>query len=232
LLIESKILNCQTTYLGVGFDMAGQTLSASSVKVGCLYPILIDNNGEIIDGEHRFQANRNWRKVKLTHIKTEQDRLIVRIVANNVRRSVPAAEKNELLNQLGEIMLKEGVEPGQIAAAISEKTGMSYRWVAKYLASEFKDKIQSTRARLAARHAAEVYSEVASAPKRKGSLLVKNYINSSFVIITVPREFYADFEKRSLSLGIPVENSIQKALEQHLEKMEQMQQLKAPLLIT
>src|SRR4030042_2922594 len=101
-------------------NMTGQTLISSAKKIGCLYPILLDNNGNIIDGEHRFQENRNWRKVRLPHIKTERDRLIVRIVANNVRRSVPSIEKNRLLNQLGQILMAEGVEPGQITSVIAE----------------------------------------------------------------------------------------------------------------
>jgi hypothetical protein len=211
--------------------MVGQTLSSSAEKIGCLYPILLDNNGEIIDGEHRFQANKNWRKVRLAHIKTEKDRLLVRIVANNVRRSVPSTEKNRVLNELGQILMDEGIEPGQIASVIAEKTGMSYRWVAKYLASDYKDKAQIRKAMSAAQHATKMFNEVTTAPKRKEQILIKNYTNAGFVMITVPKDFYTEFQEKSLSIGIPVETSILKALEQHLDKMKQMPQLKTQMIL-
>jgi len=64
---------------------------------------------------------------------------------NTVRRSVPRREKTELLAKLGEIYVNEGVEPGKIAYEIAEETGMSHRWVVKYLPNKFKDSPQSER---------------------------------------------------------------------------------------
>lgn len=199
--------------------MASKTLKSSAEKVGCLYPILLDNNGEIIDGEHRFQVNNKWRKVKLTHVTTEKDRLLVRIVANNVRRRVPSDEKNKLLNRLGQVLMNEGIKPGEIANSIAEETGMSYRWVAKYLSNQFKDKLQSGRAKSAACCAAEILDEVLAAPKRGEQAQVKSYTNTTFVMVTLNKEFYAEFQETSLRLGVPPEISILKALEQYYEKM-------------
>lgn len=206
--------------------MADQTLKSSAEKVGCLYPILLDGNGEIIDGENRFQVNKNWRKVKLKHITTEKDKLIVRIVANNVRRRVPSIEKNRVLNQLGQVLLNEGVEPGDIASVIAEKTGMSYRWVTKYLSSEYKDKLQSRRAKSAAQHAASVLDQLSSPLKNIQRSLIKTSMNAHFVMLTFPKDYYLEFQKFSSELGIPTEISILNALEQHREKMRQALRLK------
>jgi len=205
--------------------MPQKTLKSSAEKIGCLYPILLDNNGEIIDGEHRFQADKNWRKVKLTQIKTEKDKLVVRIVANNVRRRVTSAEKNQILNQLGQVLMNEGVEPGRIVSAIAEETGMSYRWVAKYLASDFKDTLQSGRAKSAAQHTAKLLGGL-SVVKNAESAIIKTYVNTNFVTVTLQKHFYMDFQRTSSELGIPPEISVQKALEQYHAKMKQALKLK------
>ena len=126
--------------------MISLELKSSAERIGQLYPIPVDYHGNIIDGEHRFGVDENWRRVRLDHIRTEKDKLIARIVSNTVRRSVPSKEKTELLERLGEIYLNEGVKPGKISHKIMEETGMSYRWVMKYLPGRFKDDAQSERA--------------------------------------------------------------------------------------
>ena len=68
--------------------MVSQELKSSAERIGQLCPILVDYNGNIIDGEHRFSADEKWRTVRLEHIKIEKDRVIARIVSNTVRRSV------------------------------------------------------------------------------------------------------------------------------------------------
>jgi len=101
-------------------------LKASSERVGRLYPVLLDRHGNIIDGQHRLAADENWPKIKLESVETEEQRLLARLISNVCRRHVPAEEKTEMLGRLGEIYLKEGVEPGKIVEKIMEKTGMSY----------------------------------------------------------------------------------------------------------
>jgi len=131
-------------------------LKASSERVGRLYPVLLDRHGNVIDGRHRLAADENWPKLKLENVETEEQRLLARLISNVCRRHVSAEEKTEVLGRLGETYLKEGVETGKIAYKIAERTGMSYRWVAKYLPDKFKDNVQSERAAaVAARRAAE-----------------------------------------------------------------------------
>ena len=207
-------------------SMIEPDLKTSVSRVGYLYPMLVDNNGIIIDGEYRFKANKNWKKVKLSHIRTEKDRLIVRIVANNVRRTVSLEEKSKLLNSLGEVLMNEGVEPGRIAYMIAKETGMSYRWVTKYLSIDYKSKLQSLKAKSAAKNKTEILNYFSTPLKKVGTVVVKSYANTPFVTFTVKKDFYLEFQKISSELGIPTETSILKALEKHMGMMRQAVRLK------
>ena len=50
---------------------------------------------------------------------------MTRLISNVCRRHVPAEEKTEMLGRLGEIYLSEGVELGEIARKVVEKTGIT-----------------------------------------------------------------------------------------------------------
>ena len=103
--------------------------------------MLLDKHGNVVDGKHRLAADANWPKTRLEHVETEEDRLIARLISNVCRRNVSATEKSEILQELGEIYVKAGVKPGtELARKISEETGMSYRWMMKYLPDNSKER--------------------------------------------------------------------------------------------
>jgi ParB-like chromosome segregation protein Spo0J len=56
-------------------------LKFSSKNVGRLYPVLIDKQGNVIDGMHRLKADKNWPKIKLENVETEEQRLITRLIS-------------------------------------------------------------------------------------------------------------------------------------------------------
>jgi len=186
-----------------------QELKSSSERIGQLYPILIDYHGNIIDGEHRFSVDEKWMRVKLQHIKTEKDRLVARIVSNNVRRHVSGKEKRELLGKLGEIHFREGIEPGKIAYEIAYETGMSYQWVMKYLPHNFKDPLQSDRANPALRCRAKI-GELLDPPK--DLLNIRIYTNTDFVNVMVKKPFYVKLEKKAEELGTTPDKLIYNAI--------------------
>ena len=99
-----------------------EDFKSSAEKVGKLYPILEDFYGNIIDGEHRLEADEDWPKIRLEKVKTERERIIVRLIGNACRRSVSAQEKTEMLDKLGCILLEEGLKLGEIAEKIAEDT--------------------------------------------------------------------------------------------------------------
>jgi ParB-like chromosome segregation protein Spo0J len=174
-----------------------QELKSSSKRIGQLYPILVDYFGNIIDGKHRFSVDEKWKSVRLEHIKTDKDRLVARIIGNNLRRTVSSNEKRELLGRLGEILLSEGIEPGKIAYKIAEETCMSYQWVMKYLPDRFKDCLQSERAKPALRRRAKK-SKLLDPPE--GVLSIRAYANTEFVNIVVKKPLYEKLEEKARKL--------------------------------
>ena len=97
---------------------------------------------------------------------------------------------------LGEILLREGVEPGKIASKIAEETGMSYRWVMKHLPNRFKDRLQSERASSAAHCAAGILTELLKPPKKRGSLIIKNCTNTDFISLILEKKFFEEFKEK------------------------------------
>lgn len=194
----------------------------SAEKVGKLYPILEDSNGNIIDGQHRLEADENWPKIRLDNVKTEKESIIIRLIGNVCRRIVPTKEKTEMLDQLGSILFQEGFKPGEIADNITEVTGMSYRWVVKYLPDKYKDSTQSNRRKGAvsdAHRATRFLAEVIDPPKTTQGLKISKYSNSDFVLFMLNRSFFSEFEKDCLELGVPPEDCVMKSLEEHHKKI-------------
>ena len=200
-----------------------EDFKSSAEKVGKLYPILEDFYGNIIDGEHRLEADEDWPKIRLESVKTEKDRIIIRLIGNACRRTVPAQEKIDMLDKLGSILLKEGLKPGEIAEKIAEDTGMSYRWVVKYLPKEYKDPTQSRRRSHGspdAHHATGLLAKVLEPPKRKDALKISKYGNTDFVLLMLDKSFYSEFEKDCLELEMPPEYCVMKTLEEHHKKIK------------
>jgi hypothetical protein len=74
-------------------DVSG--LKRSSQRVGRLYPILLDKNGNVIDGQHRLAADAAWPRLRLDYVCSEKERLLARLVSNVRRRTVFPKEKRD-----------------------------------------------------------------------------------------------------------------------------------------
>jgi len=191
-------------------------LEATSRSVGRLYPVLLDRHGNVIDGMHRLKADKNWPKIRLENIETEEQRLIARLISNVCRRHVPAKEKTQILARLAEIYQKEGVEPGKIAYKIAEKTGMSYTWVMKYLPDKFKDSVKSESARATRRVAKNdgkhhtISLELEEPPE--GTVTIRIYGNTNFVNIMLEKQFYKQLEETAKKLETTPDKLIYNAI--------------------
>jgi hypothetical protein len=164
-------------------------LYESSCRIGHLYPVLLDKHGNVLDGNHRLNVDRNWEKIKLNHIDNEKDAILVKIISNNVRRQVTAREKRELLGKLAEIYLTEGIMPGDLMYKIAQETGMSYQWVTKYVPSKFKDRTHAENASLAPRRGTKTpnFDNI--------DLSVKLYRNANFVNVVLKKTLFDRIEK-------------------------------------
>lgn len=209
-------------------------LRLTSKRTGKLYPVLLDKYGNVIDGAHRLAADKSWPKIRLNHIKSEKDRLIARLISNVCRRKVPVNEKREILQRLGEIYLEEGVKRGtELAYKISEETGMSYRWVMKYLPDNLKErpgvggprpfiftKIDDELFKGKVARRATLRFEVLMAEPQERVLKIVKYANTKFIQILLDSRFYDEIEKLSEGLGITSERFVNNLLVWIVKKLK------------
>ena len=107
-------------------------------KFGELYPVLVDQKGEIIDGFSRRRVNPKWKEVKV-EIKEEKDREILALITNIARREIRNEEITERLGRIAGLT-------GWSCQRIADEVGMSDWWVRKYIPEKYKDKIAVERA--------------------------------------------------------------------------------------
>jgi len=117
---------------------AVSSIQRSETTIGQIYPVILDKYGEIIDGRCRLKADPNWPKIQLQNVQSDEQRILTRLISNLCRQDISPNEKTEMLKKLGQFYLKSGVEPNKLIKTISEKTGMSYRWVMKYAPNNLK----------------------------------------------------------------------------------------------
>ena len=110
----------------------------SAKRVGQLYSILVDPQGNIIDGLHRHAIDPNWRKEVVPWVQSRRDFLIARIHANLHRRTVPKEERQRDFTELALILQNEGAAVGELATKISELTGFDNDYVRLLLPRSLK----------------------------------------------------------------------------------------------
>ena len=129
----SSIKISQSSELCIGAlsdDEDIQTLRGSSKKIGSLYPVLLDSNGNVIDGLHRLKADPNWPKFTVKGVLSPWQVSWARLIANE-RRNVSPEEKAQLLR---EIYVYTKWTPQQMA----EELGWNIRKVYRYLPDDLK----------------------------------------------------------------------------------------------
>jgi len=109
-----------------------EQLKTSKLKFGAIAPIILDKNGNIVDGFHRFEADPRWSKVTYDEIKTEEDRMLYAIASNWHRKEKSKKWKTWMLAWLA----KQGHNPEEIA----KRARLKLRTVYKYLPDEFKER--------------------------------------------------------------------------------------------
>ncbi len=147
---------------------------------------------------------------------------MARLISNVCRRTVSRKEKTEILGTLSEIMLREGVQKGDIGRKIAEESGMSYRWVAKYLPQEYKDDLQSARAS-SGRHPARLAWIVRLLkPPTMNLVSVSKYANTNCAIYTVKRSLHEKVERAAKTFGTTPKILIQNILEEKLREIRSL----------
>jgi len=104
-------------------------LRESEKLIGQLYPVLVDEDGNVLDGQHRLKVNPDWKKEVIKGIDSDRQRAMIRIHANWHRRKM---YPEQVLMELAKITGWKGAAP--YAAFL----GCSVRTVQRYLPQEFK----------------------------------------------------------------------------------------------
>jgi D-ribose pyranose/furanose isomerase RbsD len=141
---------------------------------------------------------------------------------------VSSSEKSDTLARLGRIYLEAGERPGKLAYRIAQETGMSYRWVMKYLPDDLKarpglggpallgaQKLYKCKNNnnicKVARSATIDFEKLVAKPQGK-RFIIRTYANANFVNFALEKKMYQDFEKVAESLGSTAETIICNAM--------------------
>lgn len=123
-------------------------LIESEKLVGQLYPVLVDEQGNVLDGQHRLKANPNWRK-EVKGVDSDRKKAMVRLHANWHRQF---ARKEQILSELAEVT--DWHETAPYAAFL----GCSTRTIQRYLPQKYKQRQRTAKRQLSLSESKELSS--------------------------------------------------------------------------
>ena len=161
-----------------------------SKSIGELYPVLKDARGNIIDGNHRLQADPNWKAQVIPEIDTDEKLILARLVSNWQRRQVTSKEKAEWINGLAEIYRSQGykclITSNEIVRKIVKETGLSQPTINAYLDDKYKvftDKDRVRKPEISAHERIRHLFGEEFAERHEQEVLKKHQVRSPFMNI-------------------------------------------------
>lgn len=141
------------------------SLKESFKKIGILpgTQILVDQNGNIIDGVHSEIAARalGLEIPKATvNIKNPAQTAIMKLVRNKCRRDMEPSEITQCLDVIGRHL-------GWKAKDFLEKLPFTYSWLMKYLPDRYKDPVKAKAGAVGGQAKAEAYRKAKDAIQRQ-----------------------------------------------------------------
>jgi hypothetical protein len=136
------------------------------------------------------------------------------LICNNLRRNASHTEKTDLLSRLGDIYLREGIAVGKIAYELAYNTGMSYRWVAKYLPDRFKDSLHASAPKKRKKNTISCLTKKTLTLRKppNNTLKITSYSNTSFVNFVMKKSLFNILENKAEELETNVECLIYSAI--------------------
>lgn len=206
-------------------------IKKSASAVGKLYPVLVDKRGNVIDGAHRLKADPDWFKVTVPDVDTEEQRLLARLVSNVCRRNVAAEEKTQMLDELGQVYVEQGIPHSELIRTIAHATGMSYRWIMKYASADLKQRpgmggprTQEEKWENQVARRATGDDQLLLKPSEKVASLT-NYSNTKFATILLDKRFYLKLANEATELGVDVDTVINNVLLQTVQRLRRLIEL-------
>ena len=100
---------------------------------------MLDRFGNVVDGLHRSRTDPKWKAEKLDWVKTDKDRVLVKLHAN-YRRSISKEELSREFIKLADILVRENKieDPRDAASAIAKLVPYTERYVREILPPQYK----------------------------------------------------------------------------------------------
>lgn len=116
------------------------SLRKSIQQVGRLYPRLVNQDGKVLDGNHRAEADKDW-EVKVIPTENRFKELLVRAHAHH-RRRVPQEETRALVEEMAEALEKDGIPRTEIATKLVEALPYSERYTQSLIPDIYKNPLK------------------------------------------------------------------------------------------
>ena len=120
------------------FDI--ESLRKSVQQVGKLYPRLVNQDGKVLDGNHRADVDKDW-EVKVIPTENRFKELLVRAHAHH-RRRVPQEETRALVEEMAEALEKEGIPRTEIALKLVEALPYSENYTRSLIPDIYKNPVK------------------------------------------------------------------------------------------
>jgi hypothetical protein len=114
--------------------------------VGELYPLLVNQDGKRLDGDHRAEWNPGWH-TKTVQTKNRLEEIVVRLTAHH-RRRVPKTETQTLVLEAAEELEKSGVEKTKVSTELARLLPYEDSYIRELLPNKYKEPGKVAAARL------------------------------------------------------------------------------------
>jgi len=113
-----------------------ESLAKSTSIVGELLPIIENQDGKVLEGNHRLELNPKWHR-KTVKTKDRVEEILVRLHAHH-RRRIPKEETQALLKELAQELLGKGVKKEDVSIEVCKIVPFDDGYVRELLPEEFK----------------------------------------------------------------------------------------------
>ncbi len=117
-------------------EISDESLKKSIQIVGELYPVLENQDGKILDGNHRVESNPKHHR-KTVQTKNRIEEILVRVHAHH-RRRIPQEETKALVDELAVELVKDEIPKNLVSARLAELLPYSPGYIRQLLPEEFK----------------------------------------------------------------------------------------------
>ncbi len=110
-------------------------LRRSREQVGELEPVIVTEDGRVIDGRHRLEAYPGWRRVI---VKASKKEALRERIHRTLKSRVTRKERQAQILEYALYLEDEGVKPEEMVSALARELPFSERYLRKLLPKKYK----------------------------------------------------------------------------------------------